>query len=224
MSPDHQSRKRKTAKPRQREFENPSARVRNTEAGSRKAPPRRIVVALTGATGAIYGVRALERLRDAGVETHLVISKWGQATLAHETDVTAERLAALASVVYPVGDLTAPIASGSFQTDGMLIVPCSMRTLGAIANGVGDNLVHRAADVVLKERRRLALAVVETPLSAIHLENMLKLSRLGVAIVPPVAAFYTRPASIDELVDYSVARMLDQLGIRIDAKRWGENG
>jgi len=182
--------------------------------------PRRVIVALTGATGAIFGVRALEALKGAGVETHLVVSKWGQATLAHETDVMLEQLSALASVVHPVGDLSASIASGSFVTDGMLIVPCSMRTLGAIANGVGDNLIHRAADVVLKERRRLVLAVVETPLSAIHLENMLKLSRLGVQIVPPVPAFYTRPVAIGDVVDYTVARMLDQVGIRIDAKRW----
>ena len=183
--------------------------------------PRRIIVGLTGATGAIYGVRALEALRDHDVETHLVVSKWGAATLAYETDVTSDRLNALATAVHPIGDLTAPIASGSFTTHGMLIVPCSMRTLGAIANGVGDNLIHRAADVVIKEHRPLVLAVVESPLSAIHLENMLKLSRLGVAVVPPVPAFYTQPASIDDVVNYTVARMLDQLGIRIDAKRWG---
>jgi len=192
---------------------NPESRIPNPEL-------RRIIVALTGATGATYGVRALDALRRAGVETHLVVSKWGQATLAHETDVTLEQLTALASVTHQASDMTAPIASGSFETAGMLIVPCSMRTLGAIANGVGDNLIHRAADVVIKERRRLVLAVVETPLSAIHLENMLKLSRLGVQIVPPVPAFYTRPAALDDVVEYSVARMLDQLGIRIDAKRW----
>ena len=186
---------------------------------------RRIIVALTGATGAIYGVRALQALKAAGVETHLVVSKWAAATLAHETDMTLDAVGSCASVVHQVGDLTAPIASGSFETGGMLIVPCSMRTLGAIANGVGDNLIHRAADVVLKERRPLTLAVVETPLSAIHLENMLKLSRLGVQIVPPVPAFYTRPAALDDVIDYTVARMLDQLGIRVEAKRWGqENG
>ncbi|HZP48315.1 MAG TPA: UbiX family flavin prenyltransferase [Vicinamibacterales bacterium] len=182
--------------------------------------PRRLVVALTGATGARFCVRALHALRDAGVETHLLVSKWGHATLAHETDVTLEQLNALASAVHQVTDMTAPIASGSFHTDGMLIVPCSMRTLGAIANGVGDNLIHRAADVVIKERRRLVLAVVETPLSAIHLENMLKLSRLGVQIAPPVPAFYTRPAALDDLVNYSVARLLDQCGVSIDAPRW----
>jgi 4-hydroxy-3-polyprenylbenzoate decarboxylase len=179
-----------------------------------------VIVALTGATGAVFAIRVLEALRAAGVETHLVVSKWGQATLAHETETTLEQLGALASVVHQIGDLTAPIASGSFAIDGMLVAPCSMRTLAAIANGVGDNLIHRAADVAIKERRRLVLAVVETPLSAIHLENMLKLSRLGVQIVPPVPAFYTRPAALDDVVDYSVARMLDQLGIRVDAKRW----
>ena len=182
--------------------------------------PRRVVVALTGATGAIYCSRARESLREAGIETHLVVSKWGQATLAHETDISLERLGTLASVVHQVGDLTAPIASGSFHTDGMLIAPCSMRTLGAIAHGVGDNLIHRAADVVIKEQRRLVLAVVETPLSAIHLENMLKLARLGVSIVPPVPAFYTRPAALDDVVNYAVARMLDQLGVSVDAPRW----
>ena len=184
------------------------------------ANPRRLIVALTGATGAIYGVRALQALKTAGVETHLVVSKWAQRTLAHETDDSLEQVQALASEVHALHDMGAPIASGSFVTDGMLIAPCSMRTLGAIAHGVGDNLIHRAADVVLKERRRLTLAVVETPLSAIHLENMLKLSRLGVSIVPPVPAFYTRPAAIDDLVNYTVARLLDQLGIHVDAPRW----
>lgn len=194
----------------------------NPRPATRYPLPRRLIVALTGATGAIYCVRALEALRRAGVDTHLVISRWGQATLAHETDVTLEQLNGLASAVHAVGDLTAPIASGSFETDGMLIVPCSMRTLGAIANGVGDNLIHRAADVVIKERRPLTLAVVETPLSAIHLENMLKLSRLGVQIVPPVPAFYTRPAALDDVVNYTVARLLDQVGVRVEAKRWGD--
>lgn len=122
--------------------------------------------------------------------------------------------------MHTLGDMAAPIASGSFDSDGMVIAPCSMRTLGCVANGVGDNLIHRAADVAMKERRRLALAVVETPLSAIHLENMLKLSRLGVSIVPPVPAFYTRPATLDDVVDYTAARLLDQVGLRVVAKRW----
>lgn len=181
----------------------------------------RLIIAMTGATGAIYGVRALEMLQHAGVATHLVMSKWAAATLLHETSYTVEQVNALATEVHPIGDLGATIASGSFVTMGMLVVPCSMRTLGAVANGIGDNLIHRAADVVLKERRKLVLAVQETPVSAIHLENMLKLSRLGVQIVPPVPAFYTKPASIDDLVTYTVTRLLDQVGIQIDsAARW----
>jgi flavin prenyltransferase len=191
------------------------------EPGTPNPEPRRLVVALTGATGVIYGIRALQLLQDTGVETHLVMSKWAARTLLHETTYSVEQVNALASEVHPAGDLGASIASGSFVTLGMLIVPCSMRTLGSIANGVGDNLIHRAADVVLKERRRLVLAVQETPLSAIHLENMLKLSRLGVSIVPPAPAFYTRPAAIEDLVNYAVARLLDQIGIHIDTTaRW----
>ena len=182
---------------------------------------RRLVVAMTGATGTIYGVRVLEALREAGVATHFVMSKWGARTLTHETTYTVEQVNALATEVHAVGDLGAPISSGSFVTLGMIVAPCSMRTLAAIANGFGDNLIHRAADVVLKEGRRLVLAVQETPLSAIHLENMLKLSRLGVAIVPPVPAFYNRPDSLDDIVNYTVARLLDQAGIHIEgAARW----
>jgi 4-hydroxy-3-polyprenylbenzoate decarboxylase len=181
----------------------------------------RLVVAITGATGTIYGVRVLEALREAGVATHFVMSKWGARTLTHETPYTVEQVNALATEVHAVGDLGAPISSGSFVTLGMIVAPCSMRTLAAIANGFGDNLIHRAADVVLKEGRRLVLAVQETPLSAIHLENMLKLSRLGVAIVPPVPAFYNRPDSLDDIVNYTVARLLDQAGIHIEtAARW----
>ena len=190
-------------------------------AGMAADTPRRLIVAMTGATGIVYGIRALEVLRAAEVETHLVMSKWAARTLVHETSRSVDDVNALAAEVHPVGDLGASIASGSFVTLGMLVVPCSMRTLGAIANGVGDNLIHRAADVVLKERRRLVLAVQETPLSAIHLENMLKLARLGVSIVPPVPAFYIRPAAIDDLVTYTVARLLDQVGIHGDsAARW----
>ncbi|HZR22554.1 MAG TPA: UbiX family flavin prenyltransferase [Vicinamibacterales bacterium] len=185
----------------------------------------RLIIAMTGATGAIYGVRALEMLKGAGVETHLVMSKWAAATLLHETAYSVDQVNALASAVHPIGDLGATIASGSFVTMGMLIVPCSMRTLGAVANGIGDNLIHRAADVVLKERRRLVLAVQETPVSAIHLENMLKLSRLDVQIVPPVPAFYTKPASIDDVVNYTVTRMLDQVGITLSSDaRWAGFG
>ena len=182
----------------------------------------RLIVGLTGATGTIYGIRLLERLRELDVETHLVISRWGAQTLAHETAYSRERVESLATVVHPPGDMGASISSGSFKTDGMLIVPCSAKTLGAIAHGVGDTLIHRAADVVLKERRRLVLAVREAPLSEIHLENMLKLARMGVVILPPVPAFYNHPRTIDDVVDHSVGRMLDAFGLEMrGAVRWG---
>jgi flavin prenyltransferase len=182
---------------------------------------KRIIVAITGATGTIYGVRLLEMLKGTDVETHLVLSKWAARTLVHETSYTVEQVQALATTVYPLADQGASISSGSFLTNGMVVVPCSMRTLAAIAHGLGDNLIHRAADVILKERRRLVLAVREAPLSEIHLENMLKLSRMGVVIVPPVPAFYSKPQTIDDVVNYTVARLLDQLDIHLDVRnRW----
>jgi 4-hydroxy-3-polyprenylbenzoate decarboxylase len=173
----------------------------------------RLIVALSGATGSIYGIRLLECLRDAGVETHVVISRWGVRTLLHETSYSKEQVEALASHAYAPGDMGAAISSGSFKTDGMIVAPCSAKTLAAIAHGVGDNLIHRAADVVLKERRKLVLAVREAPLSDIHLENMLRLSRMGAVVMPPVPAFYTRPQSLDDVVNHTVARLLDQFGI-----------
>jgi 4-hydroxy-3-polyprenylbenzoate decarboxylase len=184
-------------------------------------PPPRLIVGITGASGAIYGVRLLELLKDLGIETHLVMSQWAARTLIHETPYTVQQVQDLASQRYAIGDVGAAIASGSFLTMGMVIAPCSVRTLGAIAHGFGDNLIHRAADVVLKERRRLVLAVREAPLSEIHLENMLKLARMGVAICPPTPAFYNHPASIDDLVTYSATRLLDQFGIHVDeGARW----
>jgi 4-hydroxy-3-polyprenylbenzoate decarboxylase len=183
-------------------------------------PPRRLIVALTGASGTIFGVRLLQMLRGTGIETHLVMSKWAVRTLLHETPYSPEQVQALADVVHPLADQGASISSGSFVTMGMVVVPCSARTLAAIAHGIGDNLIHRAADVVLKERRKLVLAVRESPFSEIHLENMLKLSRMGAVICPPLPAFYTRPQSIDEMVDHSVSRILDQLGIHVDVNRW----
>jgi 4-hydroxy-3-polyprenylbenzoate decarboxylase len=184
------------------------------------AEPRRLIVAITGASGSIYGVRLLEKLKATDIETHLVMSRWGARTLVHETSYTPEQVQALATVTHPLTDQGASISSGSFLTMGMVVAPCSVRTLAAIAHGIGDNLIHRAADVVLKERRKLVLAVRESPLSEIHLENMLKLSRMGVVISPPLPAFYARPQSIDEMVDHSVSRLLDQLGIHLDAQRW----
>ena len=182
----------------------------------------RVIVGISGATGVIYGVRLLERLRDAGVETHLVISRWGARTLTHETPYSREQVEALAHTTYAPGDMGAAISSGSFQTAGMLIVPCSAKTLAAIAHGFGDGLIHRAADVVLKERRKLLLAVREAPLSDIHLENMLKLSRMGAVILPPMPAFYNNPRSLADIVEHTVARMLDQFGIEVPggAQRW----
>ena len=186
----------------------------------------KLIVGITGATGVIYGVRLLERLREAGVETHVVISRWGARTLVHETPYTREHVEAVAHTVYAPGDMGAAISSGSFQTAGMIVVPCSAKTLAAIAHGYGDSLIHRAADVVLKERRRLVLGIREAPLSDIHLENMLKLSRMGAVILPPMPAFYTNPSSIADIVDHTVARMLDQFGVEVPGmKRWsGEMG
>jgi flavin prenyltransferase len=174
---------------------------------------QRIIVGMTGATGAILGVRVLEALRAAGVETHLVLSKWAQRTLEHEAGMALKDVRALASAVHGDADMGAAISSGSFLTNGMVIVPCSMRTLAVIAHGTGENLVHRAADVVLKERRRLVLVARETPLSDVHLENMLKLSRSGVVVMPPVPAFYNHPRTIDDVIGHIVARVLDQFGV-----------
>lgn len=182
--------------------------------------PRRLIVGMTGASGAIYGVRLLELLRETEVETHLVMSRWAARTLVHETDYTPEQVHRLASVVHPPTDQGAAISSGSFLTMGMIVAPCSVRTVAAIALGVGDTLVHRAADVVLKERRKLVLAVREAPLSEIHLEHLLKLSRMGVVIAPPVPAFYTRPSNLDEMVTYTCLRLLDQFGIHVEHPRW----
>ena len=186
----------------------------------------RLIIGITGATGTIYGVRLLERLRESGVETHLVISRWGARTLLHETPYTREQVEALATMAYAPGDMGASISSGSFRTDGMIIAPCSAKSLAAIAHGYGENLIHRAADVVLKERRKLVLAVREAPLSAIHLENMLTLARMGAMVMPPLPAFYNHPRTIDDIVDYTVARLLDQFGVEVaGAERWvGEMG
>ena len=183
--------------------------------------PRRLIVAITGATGTVFGVRLLEMLQETDVETHVIMSRWAARTLVLETSYTVEQVEALATRVYPLTDQGAAVSSGSFLTLGMVVVPCSMRTLAAIAHGLGDNLIHRAADVILKERRKLVLAVREAPLSDIHLENMLKLSRMGVVICPPMPAFYNKPQSLDDLVNYTAARLLDQLGIHLDVRnRW----
>jgi 4-hydroxy-3-polyprenylbenzoate decarboxylase len=181
----------------------------------------RIIVAITGATGAIFGVRALERLREFDVETHLIISPWGAKTIEHETGRSVKEVRALADVTHRPQEQGATISSGSFVTRGMLVAPCSVKTLAAISSGFAEDLVARAADVIIKEQRKLVLMVRESPLSPIHLENMLRLSRAGVTMLPPMPGFYTHPASIDEMVDHIVTRALDQFGLHSGAtRRW----
>ncbi|ARF65519.1 phenolic acid decarboxylase subunit B [Streptomyces violaceoruber] len=182
----------------------------------------RLIVGMTGATGAILGVHLLERLAaDPAVETHLVLSRWARATIELETGRTARDVAELADVVHNSEDQGAAISSGSFRTDGMVVVPCSMKTLAGIRTGYAEGLVSRAADVVLKENRPLVLVPRETPLSHVHLENMLALARMGVRIVPPMPAFYNHPRTTDDIVDHIVARILDQFDIEVpSARRW----
>ena len=176
--------------------------------------PRRLIVAITGATGSIYGVRLLETLRRLGaVETHLLISSAGWLNIQHELDLDKTAVHALADVVHNVRDVGASIASGSFATDGMIVAPCSMKTLASIALGLSDNLITRAADVVLKERRRLVLMVRETPFNLAHLRNMTSVTEMGGVIFPPLPAFYHRPGSIDEMVDQTVERVIDMFAL-----------
>ncbi|MFT4612945.1 MAG: 4-hydroxy-3-polyprenylbenzoate decarboxylase [Bacteroidia bacterium] len=182
---------------------------------------KRMVVGISGASGIIYGVRALELLRESNVQTHLVISKSAKLTLHHELDMSVKELEALADVVHPAQDVGASIASGSFDTAGMLIAPCSVRTMSEIATGVTSTLLTRAADVVLKERRRLVLMLRETPLHTGHIQTMLRLSEMGAVIAPPVPAFYTRPESLDDVVTQSVGRTLDLFDLSVaQVQRW----
>lgn len=183
--------------------------------------PKRIIVGISGASGVVYGIRALQILAGLGVETHLIISKSAQLTLAQEHSMSLSELKTLSHHAYAVGDVGATISSGSFVTDGMLIAPCSIRTMSEIATGVTSTLLTRAADVVLKERRRLVLMVRETPLHTGHLRTMTTLSELGAIIAPPVPAFYAGIESIDAMVDQSVGRCLDLFGIHsAEIKRW----
>jgi polyprenyl P-hydroxybenzoate/phenylacrylic acid decarboxylase-like protein len=181
----------------------------------------RIVLAMTGASGVVYGIRLLDALRELGVETHLVLSRWAEVTMLKETGCSVREIASTASVVHSRDNQGASIASGSFRHDGMIIAPCSMKTLAAIRYGYTDNLIARAADVTLKERRRLVLLTRETPLNDIHLENMLALSRMGAIIAPPVPAFYSNPKTIDDVIDHTVGRVLDLFGLELSQlKRW----
>lgn len=181
---------------------------------SSSQPRQRLIVAITGATGAIYGVRLLEHLRKHGqVETHLMVSEAGVLNLHQELDMRRKDVEALADVVHNVRDVGACIASGSFASTGMVVAPCSMKTLAAVAHGLSDNLITRAADVVLKERRRLVLMVRETPFNLAHLRNMTAVTEMGGVIFPPLPGFYQRPASMEEMVDHTLGRVLDMFGI-----------
>ena len=184
--------------------------------------PVRLIVGITGATGVIYGSRTLQVLREVSVESHLVITDMGKTTISMETDYAIGDVEKLASKVYPVRDLAAQISSGSYPVDGMIVAPCSVRTLSAVANCSNDNLLTRAADVTLKERRRLVLMFREAPLHSGHCELMLDASRIGAILMPPVPVFYTRPQTIAELVDQTVGRVLDLWGLEMPGlKRWG---
>ena len=187
--------------------------------------PARLIVAISGASGAIYAVRILQLLRAAGVETHLVISKSAEVTIAHELDLSLKAIRALASVHYASHDIAAAISSGSFRTMGMIVAPCSMRSMSEIASGVTTSLLTRAADVVLKERRRLVLMVRETPFHLGHLRSMTQLAEMGAIIAPPVPAFYSRPKTIEDVIDHSVGRVLDLFDLDAGVvKRWREPG
>ena len=185
---------------------------------------RRIIVGISGASGVIYGVRALEMLRSLDIETHLVMTRSAQITMAHETSMKVSQVHALASVSHKPEDIGASISSGSFQTMGMLIAPCSIRSLSEITSGVTTGLISRAADVVLKERRRLVLMVRETPLHLGHLRSMAQVTEMGAVVMPPVPAFYTRPDSVDDIVTHSIGRALDLFGLDCGLlRRWGES-
>lgn len=184
---------------------------------------KRLIVGISGASGVIYGIRLLQALRDKPVETHLVLSKAAEVTLAYETDIKVAAVHELADISYPEADIAAAISSGSFKTLGMVIAPCSIRSMSEIATGVTSNLLTRAADVVLKERRRLVLMVRETPLHTGHLRSMTALSEMGAIVAPPLPAFYALPETVDDIIDHSVGRVLDLFEIDSGkVRRWGE--
>jgi 4-hydroxy-3-polyprenylbenzoate decarboxylase len=183
---------------------------------------RRLIVGISGATGIVYGIRLLDALREAKVESHLVVTKAADLTRSYETNLSSQELRDLADVVYPIGDVGAAIASGSFKTMGMIVAPCSVKTMSELANGITNNLLTRAGDVVLKERRRLVLLVRESPLTAIHIRNMLALTEAGAIIAPPVPAFYARPRTLDDMVRHTIGRALDLFDIDSGIQRWGE--
>jgi flavin prenyltransferase len=190
---------------------------------SHKPQPARLVIGISGASGVIFGVRLLETLRETVIETHLVMSRSAEVTLAYETSYKVKDVKALADRCYDIDDMAAPVSSGSFLTMGMIVAPCSVKSLAEVASGVTTTLLARAADVTLKERRRLVLMVRETPLHAGHLKNMLAVTEMGGVIAPPVPAMYAGPKTLDDVIDQNLARVLDLYGIHLDgAKRWGE--
>ena len=183
--------------------------------------PKRLILGISGASGIIYGVRLLQALKTLPVETHFVMTRTAEVTLAHETRMKVADVRRLADVTYPIGDLAAAISSGSFRTIGMIVAPCSMRSLGEIAHGISSNLLTRAADVVLKERRRLVLVTRETPLHTIHLRNLVTVSELGAIVAPPMPAFYSKPKTLDDVIDHTVGRILDLFNLDTGkVKRW----
>lgn len=181
----------------------------------------KVIVGLTGATGTIFGIRILQLLKESNVETHVILSPWAKANIKYETSYTVEDIKQLADYTYSHKDQAARISSGSFRVDGMIVAPCSMKTLASIRTGLADNLITRSTDVMLKERKKLLLLTRETPLSTIHLENMLYLSRMGAIIFPPMPAFYNHPQTVDDIIDHIAFRALDQFGIHLpEADRW----
>ena len=183
----------------------------------------KLIVGITGSTGVIYGVRLLEVLKEKNIQTHLIITEWAKKCLTMETDFTPDEVKSLATTVSDEANMAASVSSGTHKIDGMIVIPCTMKTLSSIAIGYDETLIARAAGVTLKESRKLVLVTRETPLTAINLENMLKLARLGVVILPPVPGFYTKPKTIDEIVNHTVGKCLDQFNIEHNLyKRWGE--
>jgi len=183
----------------------------------------KLIVAITGSTGVIYGIKLLEVLKEKNIETHLILTEWAQKCIAMETEYKIDQVKSLATTISDENNMAASVSSGTHKIDGMIVIPCSMKTLSGIANGYDETLVARAAGVTLKESRKLVLVTRETPLTAINLENMLKLARLGVVILPPVPGFYTKPKTIADLVDHTVGKCLDQFDIEHNLyKRWGD--
>jgi 4-hydroxy-3-polyprenylbenzoate decarboxylase len=203
--------------------ENMAIGTKKARSGTSGAKKRRLIVGISGASGVVYGIRLLEVLRDIGVETHLVMSKSAELTLTYETDLKVAAVKALADVTYANSDIGAAISSGSYKTDGMLIAPCSIRTAAEIATGVTSTLLSRAADVILKEHRRLVLMVRESPFHVGHLRTLTQLAEMGAIVAPPVPSFYTRPETIADIVDHTVGRVLDLFDIDVGlVRRWGE--